>query len=352
MEHHEIYMRRALELAAWGAGTVSPNPLVGCVIVRDGRIIGEGYHAVYGGPHAEPNAVAAVEDSALLEGSSVYVTLEPCAHYGKTPPCADLLVAKKVKEVIIAAKDSNPLVGGKGIAILQAAGISVITGILEQEARWQNRRFFTAMEKKRPYLILKWAQTRDGYVARPNYDSKWISNPLSRQLVHRWRSEEDAILVGTKTAHYDNPKLNVRDWAGRDPVRIVIDKHLTLDPNSFLFDQSQPTLCYNLVKSEASDNLEFVQMKQDFSLENLLTDLHNRKIQSLIIEGGGHLLQQFISRELWDEARVFTGNIEFGAGIPAPKTDRLPFETRSIQDDRLDLFLHSALVSPPAPHTL
>lgn len=341
-------MARALELAEWGAGSVSPNPLVGCVIVRDGRIIGEGYHEVYGGPHAEPNAVAAVGDPALLEGSTVYVTLEPCAHYGKTPPCADLLVSKKVQEVVIAARDSNPLVGGKGIDILQTAGISVVAGILEQEARWQNRRFFTAMEKKRPYLILKWAQTRDGYIARPNYDSKWISNPLSRQLVHRWRAEEDAILVGTKTAHYDNPKLNVRDWTGRDPVRIVIDKHLTVDPNSFLFDRTQPTLCYNLLKSEVSENLEFVRMDQSFSLEDLLADLHRRKVQSLIIEGGSHLLQQFIERELWDEARVFTGKIEFGAGIPAPRTGTLPWETRTIEDDRLDLYLNKSMVSHPA----
>ncbi|WP_245189593.1 bifunctional diaminohydroxyphosphoribosylaminopyrimidine deaminase/5-amino-6-(5-phosphoribosylamino)uracil reductase RibD [Lunatimonas salinarum] len=340
-------MKRALELAEWGTGSVSPNPLVGCVIVRDGHIIGEGYHEAFGGPHAEPNAVAAVADSSLLVGASVYVTLEPCAHFGKTPPCADLLVSKKVHEVVIAAKDSNPLVGGKGIGILQAAGISVVTGILEREVRWQNRRFFTAMEKGRPYVILKWAQTRDGYLARANYDSKWISNPLSRQLVHRWRAEEDAVLVGTKTAHYDNPRLNVRDWTGRDPVRIVIDNHLTLVPNSFLFDQSQPTICYNLLKSEQSKNLDLVQMKPGFSLEELLSDLQKRKIQSLIVEGGSHLLQQFISRELWDEARVFTGNTVFGDGIPAPQITKVPWETRSIQDDRLDLYINDVCVAKP-----
>jgi diaminohydroxyphosphoribosylaminopyrimidine deaminase/5-amino-6-(5-phosphoribosylamino)uracil reductase len=338
MEQHERFMRRALELAEWGAGKVSPNPLVGCVVVANGRVIGEGFHKQYGGPHAEPNALSQVENPALLPNATVYVTLEPCAHFGKTPPCADLLVSKNVKEVVIAAQDSNPLVGGKGIEKLRSAGIFVTTGVLEQEARWQNRRFFTAIEKKRPYVILKWAQTRDGFVARSNYDSKWISNRLSRQLVHRWRAEEDAIMVGTTTALHDNPRLNVRDWTGKNPVRVVIDQHLKLPRNLHLFDQSQPTLCYNLLLAEKRENLEFVKIVPDFSLAQLLTDLYNRNIHSLIVEGGSHLLRQFISTDLWDEARVFTGDGRFGQGIPAPLLDRIPVETRAIQDDRLDLY--------------
>ena len=207
MEMHATYMQRALELAELGRGNVSPNPQVGCVIVYDDKIIGEGYHQKYGGPHAEVNAVNSVIDSEMLKKSTVYVTLEPCAHFGKTPPCANLLVEKQVKKVVIAATDSNPLVGGKGIEILKNAGIEVETGILEKEARKQNRRFFTQIEQKRPYVILKWAQTLDGFVARKDYSSKWISNSQSRQMVHKWRAEEDAILVGKNTALYDDPAV-------------------------------------------------------------------------------------------------------------------------------------------------
>lgn len=331
-------MRRALELAEWGLGRVSPNPMVGCVVVLEEQIIGEGFHEYYGGPHAEPNALSRIDNPELLANATVYVTLEPCAHFGKTPPCADLLVSKKVKQVVIAARDSNPLVGGKGIEKLQSAGIAVVTGVLEKEARWQNRRFFTAMEKKRPYIILKWAQTLDGFIARTNYDSKWISNPLSRQLVHRWRAEEDAILVATKTAHYDNPRLNVRDWTGKNPIRVVIDKERKLAKDLHLFDQTQPTICYNLLQSEERENLQFVQLEKDFSLEQLLTDLQHRKVQSLIVEGGSQLLHQFILHGLWDEARVFTGNTRFNQGIPAPNLNRIPNETRMIQEDRLDFY--------------
>nr|MBI1231241.1 bifunctional diaminohydroxyphosphoribosylaminopyrimidine deaminase/5-amino-6-(5-phosphoribosylamino)uracil reductase RibD [Cytophagales bacterium] len=338
MENHELYMRRALELAEWGRGSVSPNPMVGCVITVNGEIIGEGYHERYGAPHAEPNAIAQVKDPSLLEKATVYVTLEPCSHTGKTPPCADLLVARKVREVVIAAVDANPLVGGKGIAKLRGAGIAVTTGVLEKEARSQNRRFFTQMEKRRPYVVLKWAQTRDGFVARPNYDSKWISNIHSRQLVHRWRAEEDSVLVGTKTAYYDNPQLNVRDWAGRNPVRIVIDKQLTLDPNSNIFDRSQPTICYNLLKEEKSENLHYVQLPREFNVVELLEDLNAKKIQSMLVEGGSVLLQHFIRQDLWDEARVFTGDVAFGSGIPSPHLNRVPNQTLDIMGDRLDIY--------------
>lgn len=336
----QLYMRRALELAEWGRGNVSPNPMVGCVIVQGESIIGEGFHQIYGGPHAEVNAVHSVANPQLLQDSTVYVTLEPCAHWDKTPPCANLLVEKQVKKVVIAAYDSNPLVGGKGIEILRNAGIEVETGILEQEARFQNRRFFTQIEKNRPYVILKWAQTSDGFVARKDFSSKWISGTLSRQLVHKWRAEEDAILVGKNTALHDNPSLNVRDWAGRNPLRIVLDSNLELPQDLKLFDQSIPTICYNRIKTESSENLEFVNLGTDFSVAEILKDLQSRKIQSLIVEGGSRVLSKFIESALWDEARVFTGKSTFSAGIPAPQLNQIPSERLSIGEDTLTIYHH------------
>ncbi|KPQ15545.1 MAG: bifunctional diaminohydroxyphosphoribosylaminopyrimidine deaminase / 5-amino-6-(5-phosphoribosylamino)uracil reductase RibD [Algoriphagus marincola HL-49] len=340
MENPANYMRRALELAELGLGSVSPNPLVGCVIVHHDRIIGEGYHQKYGGPHAEVNAIQSVKNQDLLSEATVYVTLEPCAHYGKTPPCANLLVEKRVKKVVIAAMDSNPLVGGKGIEILKSAGIEVETGLLEAEARWQNRRFFTQIEKNRPYVILKWAQTSDGFVARKDFSSKWISNPISRQFVHRWRAEEDAILVGKNTAYYDNPSLNVRDWRGKDPIRLVIDPQLRLDPQLKIFDQSIPTICYNLLKNEQDQNLEFVKLTANFHPKEILADLQKRKIQSVIVEGGAFVLKNFLDAELWDEARVFTGSSRFREGIEAPKMHQSPDRQISIQDNLLSYYFH------------
>lgn len=333
------FMRRALELAEWGRGYVSPNPLVGCVIVHEDRIIGEGWHREYGGPHAEVNAVNSVENQALLSESTVYVTLEPCAHWGKTPPCANLLVEKKVKKVVIAATDSNPLVGGRGIEILKNAGIEVETGILEKDARWQNRRFFTQIEKQRPYVILKWAQTQDGFVARENFDSKWISNSHSRQLVHKWRAEEDAILVGKNTAAYDNPRLDVRDWVGKNPIRVVLDSKLELSSEVNLFDQSIPTLVFNALKSDNKDNLAWIKLPE-ITPETVLKELHSRKIQSLIVEGGSQVIHQFIQSGLWDEARIFTAPTQFRRGISAPRLNQNPSETLSIDTDRLDIYYH------------
>lgn len=340
MAFDPTYMKRALELASLGMGKVSPNPMVGCVIVHEGKIIGEGYHQAYGGPHAEVHAVRSVANQQLLREAIAYVTLEPCAHWGKTPPCANLLVEKGLKKVVIAAVDSNPLVEGKGIEILKKAGIEVETGNLEAEARWQNRRFFTQIEKKRPYVILKWAQSQDGFVARKDFTSKWISSSLSRQLVHRWRAEEDAILVGKNTALHDNPRLDVRDWVGKNPLRVVIDSRLELPTSLHLFDRSIPTLCYTTVKSEIVENLEFVKMEGVFSMHALLADLHSRKVQSLIVEGGSHILRQFISAGLWDEARVFTGKAKFETGIPAPTLNQNPTETLTIGEDILNVYHH------------
>ena len=314
----EQFIRRCFDLALRGIGSVSPNPLVGCVITHNNEIIGEGWHQKYGGPHAEVNAVASVTDKSLLSSATVYVNLEPCAHHGKTPPCADMLVAHRVKKVVISNVDSNELVAGKGIEKLRNAGIEVITGVLEQEGRYLNRRFFTFMEQRRPYIILKWAQTSDGFMSRGSNDPSRISNDLSQQLVHRWRSEEDAFLVGTQTAATDNPKLNVREWSGRDPVRIVIDRNGRLDKSLHLFDGTQTTIVY-----------------KDFN--EIVGDLFHRKIQSLVVEGGATTLNLFISSGLWDEARIFVAPMEFGSGLKAPTLPGSP-STSNIGDNKLLLF--------------
>ena len=332
-------MHRALELARLGLGNVSPNPMVGCVIVHSDKIIGEGFHQKFGGPHAEVNAVDTVKNKSLLPESEVYVTLEPCSYHGKTPPCADLLVRNNVKAVYIANIDPNPKVSGNGIEILRKAGIAVNHGILENEGSDLNKRFFTATNKNRPYIILKWAETADGYIARKNFDSKWISNEYSRKIVHKWRAEEDAILVGKNTALYDNPSLNVRDWEGKDPLRIVIDHKLSLNSNINLFDQKIPTICYNTMLDEHNENLDFVRLEDKNFPSDLLTDLYKRGIQSVIVEGGSGTLSTFIQKGLWDEARVFESNICFGDGIAAPQLYHAKFDGKEdILGDTLKYF--------------
>jgi diaminohydroxyphosphoribosylaminopyrimidine deaminase/5-amino-6-(5-phosphoribosylamino)uracil reductase len=333
-------MRRALQLAEQGRGHVSPNPMVGCVIVHNDQIIGEGYHQEYGKAHAEVNAIKSVLRDGLLPESTCYVSLEPCAHFGKTPPCADLLVEKNIKRVVIGAMDANPLVGGKGVEILRQAGIEVTTGVLEKEAKELNVRFFTVMEKKRPYVILKWAQTADGFVARKNFDSKWISGEQSRILVHQWRAEEDAILIGTNTAMYDDPQLNVRDWAGKSPLRLVIDKALRLPATLHLLDRSIPTIVYNLQQTEERENLTLVKLPDDNFLEALLSDLYQRKVQSLFVEGGSQLLQSFLKAGLWDEARVFENKINFDEGIEAPKVNVGYSQRQYLKEDLLTTYMN------------
>lgn len=332
-------MNRAMELARLGFGNVSPNPMVGCVIVYEDKIIGEGFHQQYGGPHAEVNAVNAVKDKSMLAKSTVYVTLEPCAHYGKTPPCAELLTKHKVRKVVIANLDPNPLVAGKGVEILKNADIEVESGMLEADGLDLNKRFFKSFIHKKPYIILKWAETADGFVARKNFDSKWISNEFSRKLVHKWRAEEDAILVGKNTAKYDNPSLNVRDWEGDDPTRIVIDHQLQLDEKLNLFNAAIPTICYNLKQSSEEKNLTFVQLTEENFNDELLDDLHKRNIQSVIIEGGASTLNKFINAGLWDEARVFLSSTCFGDGILAPQLIGAEFDGKEeIMGDTLTYF--------------
>ncbi len=343
----ELFMRRALELAKLGIGSVSPNPRVGCVVVHDSRIIGEGWHKRWGEAHAEVNAITSVVDKGLIRQSTVYVNLEPCSHFGKTPPCSDLLIRSGVKKVVIANSDPNPLVSGEGVRKLRAANIEVVTGVLEAEGHELNKRFFTFYKDKRPYIILKWAQTSDGFIAHTNLDSRWISNEYSRQLVHRWRSEEDAVLVGTRTAAHDHPQLNVRDWTGRDPVRIVIDRFLRLPATLPLWKGPQPTLCYNLLKHEQQGNTTRVRVDEEGFLVQLVSDLYKRNIQSVIVEGGAQTLQLFITSGLWDEARVFYSTRAFGTGIAAPIFNGAVKSSEEISTDELKIW--SRVEGKPAP---
>jgi len=324
------FMRRALELATLGRGRVSPNPMVGCVIVHDlnggtGRILGEGWHQRYGEAHAERNAIGAVQaaDEHLLPYSTAYVTLEPCSHYGKQPPCANLLIEKRIGRVVCCNDDPNPLVAGQGFAKLCEASIPVETGLLAKAGRELNARFFTFMERQRPYIILKWAETNDGFIGGEGSKPLQISSPLARRLVHKWRSEEDAIMIGTNTARADNPRLNVRLWpgeTGRNPTRIVIDRQLQLSPALYLFDDSQPTLVYNLLKTETTGQTHYVQLNcEEPFLPQLLTDLYERRIQSVLVEGGTTLLNSFIDAGLWDEMRVLRNPMMAGSGVVAPR---------------------------------
>lgn len=313
-----LYMSRAIQLAKQGAGLVSPNPMVGCVIVHNDRIIGEGYHHQYGGPHAEVEAVNAVSDKEQLKQSTAYVTLEPCSHFGKTPPCSDLLISHQLKRVVIANIDPNPLVQGAGIDRLLAAGIEVVTGVKEKEAAQLNRRFFTYHRKKRPYVVLKWAQTSDGFIARSNFDSKWISGVRSRQLVHRWRSEEAAILVGKNTALHDDPGLTTRDWHGKHPLRVVLDPHGSLASNLRMYSDGLPVLRMVSVQSALKGDINIPV--EDY-LHGVLSALYDRNIQSILVEGGTTTINKFIELDLWDEARVFVSPQVFDRGIAAPCID-------------------------------
>jgi diaminohydroxyphosphoribosylaminopyrimidine deaminase/5-amino-6-(5-phosphoribosylamino)uracil reductase len=346
---HERFMLRALELAALGRGSVSPNPMVGCVIVHEtessSRIIGEGWHQRYGDWHAEVNAVRSVqsEDAHLLPESTVYVTLEPCSHWGKTPPCANLLIEKQVKRVVCCNDDPNPLVSGQGFERLRAAGITVETGVLSEPGRRLNARFFTFFEQQRPYLILKWAETADGFISGPNGQPIAISGQLAQRLVHRWRSEEDAIMVGTTTARIDNPRLNVRQWTGRNPTRIVIDKSLQLPGSLHLFDNTQPTLVYNFQKTEISDQTTYQQLHPDQPfLPQLLADLHARRVQSAFVEGGSTLLNSLLDAGLWDELRVFRSPKLAGDGVKAPTIRGAVQSREMIGRDELSIYRNSS----------
>ena len=318
-------MRRCIELALLGAGSVSPNPMVGSVIVVDGKVIGEGYHQRFGEPHAEANAINAVLDAFpnaedLLKRSTLYVNLEPCAHFGKRPPCSDLIIRYQIPEVVIGCRDPFPLVNGKGIEKLNEAGVRIIEDILTDECAHLNRRFITRVQKHRPYVILKWAQTADGYFAPADRSQSWISSEISKKLVHKWRSEEDAVLVGFQTAFSDNPQLNVRLSPGRNPVRIVIDRKLELPKSLTLFDQTQQTIVFNSLHTEIDNNIKYLELEDfDHYLPQLICyQLYLMDFQSIIIEGGVKTLQLFINAGLWDEARVFSAKERWGDGAKAP----------------------------------
>lgn len=333
MHSHEYYINRCLQLAKNGLGTTRPNPAVGAVIVYNDTIIGEGFTSPYGGNHAEVNAINSVKDKSLLNNSTIYVTLEPCSHYGKTPPCSDLIITHKIPAVVIGCVDDNPEVAGKGVEKLKASGCKVTVGVMEAECKAHHKRFFTFHNKKRPYIILKWAETRDGFIAPKTKNEKkpvWITNPYSRQLVHKWRAEEQAILVGTNTVIEDNPSLTVRDWKGSNPIRIVLDKDEKLHSDFNVFDDKVKTI-------RITNNLLDFENPIAQQICNLL---HGENINSVIIEGGLKTLQTFIDENLWDEARVFTGNIEFKDGVRTPLfTGKLISESR-ISKDALKIYLN------------
>ncbi|RAJ87855.1 diaminohydroxyphosphoribosylaminopyrimidine deaminase/5-amino-6-(5-phosphoribosylamino)uracil reductase [Chitinophaga dinghuensis] len=343
---NEFFMQRCLELAAMGAGHAAPNPMVGAVLVHQQRIIGEGYHQQYGQAHAEVNCINSVapEDKDLISRATMYVSLEPCAHHGKTPPCADLIVENKIPHVVIGCQDTFSKVAGKGIEKLKKAGISVETGVLEAECRNLNRRFFNFHERKRPYVILKWAQTRNGLMAADDFKPVRISNTYTDRLVHRWRSEEMSILVGTGTAIHDNPKLNTRLWPGKDPVRLVIDKALKVPHEYHVWDGSVPTIFISGRSADSEGTSEIMQLDfYDDLLPQLLDQLHKKNIISVLVEGGPHVLEQFIESELWDECRIITGPGTLKGGKPAPVlTNAALTDTYTLDTDRVDIYHRQA----------
>ncbi|WP_053992588.1 bifunctional diaminohydroxyphosphoribosylaminopyrimidine deaminase/5-amino-6-(5-phosphoribosylamino)uracil reductase RibD [Mangrovimonas sp. TPBH4] len=342
MKIHEKYIKRCIDIAKNGLGYTRPNPMVGCVIVHENRIIGEGFTSPYGGNHAEVNAIQSVQDPNLLKEATLYVTLEPCSHFGKTPPCSDLIITSKIPNVVIGTIDTHSKVAGKGIKNLKAAGCKVTVGVLENESQEHHKRFFTFHNKQRPYIILKWAQTLDGFLAPEIQDKQepvWITNTFSRQLVHKWRTEEHAILVGTNTVIKDNPKLTVRDWKGQNPIRVVLDKEGKLPKNLGVFNNESQTIIIsssenkNVLNSEFT-NTEFIDWEERKKIAKQICELlHKQDIQSVIIEGGSQTLQTFIDEGLWDEARIFTGKVLFEKGIDAPKIHgKLVWEQHILQD--------------------
>ncbi|MBN2893821.1 MAG: bifunctional diaminohydroxyphosphoribosylaminopyrimidine deaminase/5-amino-6-(5-phosphoribosylamino)uracil reductase RibD [Bacteroidales bacterium] len=348
MNIDNFYMQRCLELAKNGIGNTYPNPLVGSVIVYNNEIIGEGYHTKSGEPHAEINAINSVKNKKLLKKSTLYVNLEPCSHWGKTPPCSIKIAELGIPKVVIGTLDTTDKVSGKGVKILLEAGIDVKIGILEKEARELNKRFFTFHEKKRPYVILKWAQSADGFIDKiRNIDTpigpNWITGKIERTLVHKWRAEEQSILVGTNTVEKDNPSLTTRNWFGNNPIRLFIDKNLRTNPNSSISDKTTKTICFNTIKENFVDkNLQFVKISTTkSSLEQILNYLYELNIQSVIVEGGQKLLNSFIEEELWDECRVFIGENIFLEGIKAPEIEVLKHKTIKFSNSTLISFKSS-----------
>tara|TARA_B100001059_G_C17752303_1_gene537910 strand:- start:171 stop:1265 length:1095 start_codon:yes stop_codon:yes gene_type:complete len=357
----QFYIKRALQIAKSGLGQTRPNPMVGCVIVLNNRIIGEGYTSKYGGNHAEVNAINSVKNQSLLKDATIYVTLEPCSHYGKTPPCSDLIIHHQIPNIVIGCIDDNPEVAGKGIKKLLEAGRSVKVGVLEAECKAHHKRFFTFHNKKRPYIILKWAESNDGFIAPKSKNEQkpvWITNTYSRQLVHKWRAEEQAILVGTNTVIQDNPTLDVRDWTGNNPLRVVLDKNKTLKADCHVFNAKAESLLIhnkdnatqealqnttwsihppnNTMVGDLNSGIDFSQ--KESQAQQICDTLFKHNINSVIIEGGSKTLQLFIDAGLWDEARVFKGKTIFTEGVKAPKLQGELINQSSILDDLLYIY--------------
>ena len=348
MTGHEKYIKRCIELAKNGLGRTYPNPMVGAVVVIDDEIIGEGWHQKAGKPHAEVNAINAIKEKSLLKKSTIYVSLEPCSHYGKTPPCSNLIIESGIKKVVIGTVDPFSEVAGKGIKELMHAGCEVIVGVLEEQCRELNKRFFTFHTRQRPFVILKWAQSTDGFLSpEPQEKGKrhpvWITNSYSKQLVHKWRSEEQAILVGTNTAVADNPRLNTRLWTGNDPVRLVLDRQLRIPKDSHLFDDSIKTFVFTEIDAaeRASKNVIFQPLNFEQDIPKQICDfLYHQEIQSVIVEGGRRILESFLTAGLWDEAHVFTGEISFKKGTKAPQFSGSLITENNILSDTLKIYRH------------
>ena len=331
-------MNRCLELASKGLENVSPNPMVGSVIVHENKIIGEGYHKEHGKEHAEVNAIASVKNKSLLKYSTLYVNLEPCAHFGKTPPCSDLIIEHKIPKVVIGCVDTFSDVNGKGILKMEKAGIEINIGVLEKESQELNKRFFTFHEKKRPYIILKWAESKDGFIAPKDQIAPfWMTSSNSKKLVHQFRAEEDAILVGRVTAEKDNPCLTVRDIKGQNPTRIIIDKDLKLSRKLILFNNEAKTIIFNTQITKKINSNYYIKIDYSNMINNILHELYKQNIQSLIVEGGTKTLQSFIDEKLWDEARIFTANKTLIEGVKAPRIEgEIIYET-TIDKDQLEI---------------
>ena len=337
-------MNRCLNLAQKALGDTHPNPIVGAVVVYDNQIIGEGWHKKAGTPHAEVHAINAVEDKTLLPKSTLYINLEPCSHSGKTPPCADFIIHHKIKKVVYASKDPNPLVAGQGILKLKNAGIEVVEGVLQQEAEYINRRFYTFHQEKRPYILLKWAQSRDGFIAPLDKNKKdqsvfWISSPLSKQKVHQWRSEEVAILIGVQTVLTDNPSLTTREWPGNNPLRIIMDPNNRIPEEATVLQDTFPTLVVNRNRSkkQMAKNKEQLQLSP-YTLEELLKNCYEKNILSILVEGVQKTLQSFIENNLWDEVRIFTSNTDLLEGVKAPQFKRNASSTEQVHSDKLNVY--------------
>ena len=341
MKNDIYFMNKCIQLASKAVGKVSPNPMVGSVIVYKEKIIGQGYHENYGKAHAEVNAINSVKDKSLLSNSTLYVNLEPCSHHGKTPPCANYIIKNKIKRVVIGCVDTSSKVSGKGISLLRNSNIIVDVGVLEDKCRIINKRFFKYHEEKRPYIILKWAQSQDGFIAPLNqFEPFWMTSKKSKDLVHTWRAEEDSILVGRITAQIDNPQLNVRNNSGRSPIRILIDPNLNVNTDNKIFNEDVKTLIFNCKISKIVGTNHYICFDYKNMIDNILETLYKLKITSLIVEGGNITLQSFIDAKMWDEARVFTTNKKLSDGVLSPNVNGDFIEVKKIENDKLEFFLN------------